>query len=566
MSAFTVDDIPWGEPRVIETRVGPRRVRDWKPPTGDHPFWALWRTGYLRERGYSLRKWKGEWQLTEWRQVDGTEPADVRPAVEAAQERNGIQHRAEQAEPELPADLQARFDQVVAIYEEIHRETGNDYSYQLPSIKRMAACMDGFDGGLDSSDTGAGKTPVAIAIAYILRRQVFVVCPKNVIPPWRRMARRFGVRLVAVNYEMLRTGNTEFARWIRQRDPKTKRYGKGKQFAYSDAFESGEWLFVFDECHRMKDPNTLNCAMGVEAIGAGFKVLGLSATAADNPLHMKFVGLLTGLFEQPNHFWGWCRDHGVRKGRWGMEFVGGRDVLSRIHRQIFPARGTRIRVADLGDRFPQTQIISEAYEMNGAGRQIDAIYHEMHEAIAKLEASKRKDKGACILVEILRARQEVELLKVPTLVQMANDARDEGMAVVVIVNFQASVDEIAKRLRTVNTITGSDKMEHRMRLIDRFNADDEDIVVLNIKAGGLGIDLHGTSSGKTRLALISPTYSGIDLKQALGRCHRAGGARSVQKIVWAAGTLEEKVCDRVRERLQRVSIFNDDSLDGLLAV
>ena len=179
--------------------------------------------------------------------------------------------------------------------------------------------------------------------------------------------------------------------------------------------------------------------------------------------------------------------------------------------------------------------------MNGATSRIQSVYEEMHEAIAKLEASKRKDKGACILTEILRARQEVELLKVPTMVQMATDARDEGMAVIVIVNFQHSVDEIAKRLRTVNTITGQDKMDWRQRLIDRFNADDEDLVVLNIKAGGLGIDLHGTTQGKPRMVLISPTYSGIDLKQALGRAHRAGGARSIQKIVWAAGTLEESL-------------------------
>ena len=564
MSTFSVNDIPWGEPKVIETKVGPRQVREWKIPKDAEPFWKLWRTGYLRQQGYSLSKWKGEWQLTEWRKTDGTETDNVRPAVAAAQERNHIQHDAELIEPELPADLRVRYEEVVAIYGEIEKETGNDYSYQLPSIKRLSVALDAFIGGLDASDTGTGKTPVACAVAKVLGRSVFVVCPKNVIPPWRRMARRFGVRIVAINYEMLRTGHTELARWIKRKNPRTGRFNK--VFAYSDAFDPEEWLFVFDECHRMKDHTTQNCAMGVAALDQGFKVLGLSATAADNPLHMKFTGLLTGLIAQPSYFFGWLRDNGVRKGRWGMEFVGGRDVLSRIHRQIFPARGSRIRVADLGDRFPQTQIISEAYELNGATSRIQSVYDEMHEAIAKLEASKRKDKGACILTEILRARQEVELLKVPTLVQMANDARDEGMAVIVIVNFQHSVDEIAKRLRTVNTITGQDKMDWRMSLIDRFNADDEDLVVLNIKAGGLGIDLHGTKEGKPRMVLVSPTYSGIDLKQALGRAHRAGGARSVQKIVWAAGTLEERVCEKVRERLHRVSILNDNELDDVLAI
>jgi SNF2 family DNA or RNA helicase len=204
--------------------------------------------------------------------------------------------------------------------------------------------------------------------------------------------------------------------------------------------------------------------------------------------------------------------------------------------------------------------------MNGLASQINDVYAEMHRELAKLEESKRRDKGSCILTELLRARQKVELLKVPTIVQMAKDGRDEGNAVVVVLNFQDSVTAVSKKLRTTNTITGEDNMEHRQRLIDRFNADDEDIVVMNIKAGGLGIDLQGTVKGKPRLVLISPTYSGIDLKQALGRCHRAGGAHSVQKIVWAADTLEESVCEKVRARMQRVSVFNDDQLDATLAI
>jgi hypothetical protein len=39
-----------------------------------------------------------------------------------------------------------------------------------------------------------------------------------------------------------------------------------------------------------------------------------------------------------------------------------------------------------------------------------------------------------------------------------------------------------------------------------------------------------------------------------------------QKIVWAAGTVEERACEKVRARLQRVSVFNDDRLDEALAI
>ena len=566
MSAFTVSDISWGEPRIVETRNGPRRVREWEPPKR-HAFWELWRTGYLRQQGYKLSKWKGVWRITEWRMPDGSESQPTAPAVEAAQQREDIQHRVEQVEPELPADLEERFREVCEIYQTIRKESGQDYRYQLPSIKRLATTLDQFNGALDASDTGAGKTPVACGVARTLGRALFVICPKSVMPPWRRMARKFGVRLRIINYEMLRTGNTEFGHWVEEENPRTGR--KYKRFEFTGV-DPDRTLLVFDECHRLKDYRTLNCNVGIAALDQDYKVLALSATAADNPLHMKFVGLLTDLIDHPAHFYGWLGQNGVKKGRFGLEFVGGRDVLSRIHRRIFPARGSRIRISDLGDQFPQTQIISEAYEMNGVAVEIQNVYDEMHAEIARLEASKRKDRGASILTEILRARQMVELLKVPTFVSMANDARDEGMAVVVILNFQDSINAVARKLKTVNTITGEDigtqGAERRQRLIDRFNADDDDLIVMNIKAGGVGISLQGTPTGKARLVLVSPTFSGIDLKQALGRCHRAGGAHSIQKIVWAADTIEEKACEKVRARIERVSILNDDSLDDALAI
>jgi superfamily II DNA or RNA helicase len=467
----------------------------------------------------------------------------------------------ELAEPDLPPAMQERFDRVVEIYEQIRQETGEDYSFQLPSIKRLCIAVDRFNGALDASDTGTGKTAVACAVAFILGLRLFVVCPKVIITPWRRMAALFQVECHCMNYEMLRTGRTVFGRWHERVSARGKPY-KVFQFRWLNPVDR---LFVFDECHRMKDYRTLNCQVGVAAIESKFKVLALSATAADNPMHMKFVSYLTRLVDHPSQFFGWMMTHGVRRGRFGLEFMGGRNVLSKIHRQIFPLHGSRIRIADLGDMFPQTQIISEPYEMESA-EEIEAIYREMHKALEELREAAADDKGACVLTELLRARQKVELLKVPTFVQMAKDGLDEGMSVVVVVNFDQTVTEVCRKLRTTNTITGAVKQDQRQDLIDRFNADHENLIVLNIKAGGLGISLHGKSTGRPRLVLISPTFSGIDLKQALGRCHRAGGAHSIQKIVWCAGTVEERACDKVRKRLQRVSIFNDDKLDESLAI
>jgi superfamily II DNA or RNA helicase len=550
MSTFNIEQVGWSEPRVVQTIRGLRQIRTWKPPPG-HPFWEVWSTGTLKQQGYSVSKWKDEWQVTEWREVSGAQPADVQRAVDAANRSDDVARRNEQADPELPPVLAARFSEVERIYNEIFEETGNDYRFQLPSIKRLALSCEAFDGGLDASDTGIGKTPVACAVAKTLGRKLFVICPLGVLPPWERMAKRFDVDIWAINYEMLRTGNTHYGWWDEN---------KKRKFIYD--LDPDEVLFVFDECHRMKDDSTLNAGLGLSAIEDGYKVLALSATAADNPMHMKFIGLLTGLFRHPSHFYGWMTQNGVRRGKWGLEFVGGRDVLSRIHRQIFPVRGSRIRIADLGERFPQTTIISEAYQMNGAADQIQAVYDTMAAEIAKLERRKASDRGASILTAILRARQEVELLKVPTLVQMAQDGLAEGMSVVVILNFEDTVQAVAQRLRCDCIIHGDQDRQIRQQIIDDFNADDEHTLIMNIKAGGLGISLQGSHNGRHRLVLISPTFSGIDLKQALGRCWRAGGATSIQKIVWAADTIEERTCEKVRSRIKRIDTLNDGELSS----
>jgi hypothetical protein len=556
MSAFNIEKVTWSKPEVIQTRRGPKRLRKW-PITGQ-AFWPEWRSGRLRALGYSISKYHGVWELNEWRDPD--EPAEIRHTFK---ERTDDALHAPDFDPQLRPTIQSRFDVYSERVLELGREAGFDASFQPPHIKRLVAAADAHDGALDASDTGTGKTICALAAVASLGLSAFVICPKQIFPTWRKWANKLGCDLAGtINYEMLRTGNTPLGDWaVDDKGRRSKRY-----FKFDKTILDPERVaLVFDEIHRMKDYKTLNCQLGLAAIAQGYKVLGLSATAADNPLQMKFVSLLTRLIGHERLFFGWMTSHGVRRGRFGMEFVGGRKELATIHRQIFPDHGSRIRIADLGDTFPQTEVIAEAYEMNGATAEIKAIYDEMHSEIAKLEATQEKDKGANILTVQLRARQRVELLKVPSFCHMAEDAMAEGMSVIVILNFEDSLQAVAKRLKTTSIIHGGQDDDHREQVRSMFDSDEENLIVMNIKAGGIGISLHGTSDSRPRLVLISPSFSGIDLKQALGRAWRAGGARSVQKIIFAAGTIEEDACDKVRARIGRIDTLNDGELTNALA-
>lgn len=419
--------------------------------------------------------------------------------------------------------------------------------YQLPAVRSQSIALQN-GGTLDASDTGTGKTYIALAVCTVLSRRAYVVCPKAVIPSWQRAAAHFGVALAGVcNYETLTRGN----------QPAVTKTGKEKiSFTWNLPAET---IIVIDECHRMKDGKTLNNKMGIAALRQGYGVFGLSATAADNPMQMKFSGSLTGLFE-PAEFWSWAAANGVYQSSFGYKFNDDREVLTKIHSQIFPKRGFRLRVKDLGDAFPESQIAAEAYGVNGAEKEIQKVYSEMKAELKRLKAKESGDGDALPITIRLRARQRVELLKVPAMVEMAEDAIEEGMSVAIFVNFNESADALCEKLKTRCAIRGGQSAVERESNIASFQADHQPVIVCNIKAGGAGVSLHGSPEARTRLAIISPSDSGQDLKQALGRVWRANGAKSIQRIFFAAGTVEEKVCENVRAKISRIDAINDGDL------
>lgn len=511
----------WSKPREVSTSRGPRLLRKAAPTEAFSQLWKGGKKEELKAAGAGFGKDRdGNWELTWWATVTATgEPA--KESVTALT-------------PEQEERLRAIESKLL--------------SYQVPSVTQMAIALQN-GGGLDASDTGTGKTFVTLAVSIVLNRPAYVTCPKAVVPSWRRAARHFGIKLAGIcNYELLRRGET----------PAVKQVGSGKDKRFEWQLDP-QTLLIFDECHRMKDYKTLNCGLGLAALRQGYATAGLSATAADNPMQMKFSGTLTGITTEKS-FYGWMLKNGVVKQRYGMEFIGGKSVLDKIHRQIFPAHGTRLRIADLGDAFPETQISAEAYSVNGVAGEINQIYEEMENELARLAASSAKDKDTCILTEMLRARQKTETLKVPAIASMVADAVAEGLSVAVFVNFDASADALQERLKTTCSIRGGQSAEDRERNIENFQADREPVIICNIRAGGVGVSLHGSPTSRRRLAVICPTFSGQDLKQALGRVWRANGAKSIQRIFFAADTIEESICKQVQEKIDRIDTLNDGDL------
>jgi len=416
--------------------------------------------------------------------------------------------------------------------------------YQLPHADKIEGALRTGRLAIDGSDPGVGKTYVAAEVA---RRvgfpQTLVVCPKVSIPTWRRVLEGFGVPVLdVVNYEKLRTGNTVHGKWVK------------RTFEWTTPPDT---LLIFDEVHRCKGRDSQNAKMLRD--GKGRPLLLLSATLADNPMELRAIAHVAGLSDWFS-FWGWLLRNGCKKGRFGMEFDKRRkDVLKSLHAELFQRRGARIRIPELGDQFPETQITAEALDF---GDDIAKVYKEMEEELEALQEASADDVPAQQLTVALRARQRVELCKVPGIVSLAKDFLDSGQSVVVFTNFRATLEAVCEKLGTKCAIHGEQSAHSRQQCIDDFQSNKERLIVVNIQAGGVSLSLHDTSGENPRVALVCPTYSAVELRQALGRVHRAGGGKSLQRILFASGTIEEKVCERVNAKLSRLDLLNDGDLDA----
>jgi superfamily II DNA or RNA helicase len=434
------------------------------------------------------------------------------------------------------------------------------FDCQVPHAKRLIYDLETNLAALDTSDTGTGKTYVALAIAKYLGLFPIVFTARSVVPAWQKIAKKhFGIYCYVNNYEQYKCNNTPFVQVRRG----VRKY-KGKEvetfkFVWVVPRKS---LLIFDEVHRCKDPGSINSKLLASTEKVNARVLALSATIADNPLQMYAIGLVLGLFKHWFGFQCWTYERGVSRGYWEPEFSNDPKDLKKIHNDLYPFKASRLTVADFGDLFPDNKIICEPYFMESA-KQIHDLYVDMREKTRQLRARGRVPRTDPILTQILRERQQVEKLKIATFIELARDHVAEGCSVAIFVNFRESVDILAEKLKTKCIIDGRVSDDEREANREAFQADKERIIICNTAAGGVGIGLHDITGKHPRVGLISPSYSAIDLKQVLGRLPRAGAkTKVIQKLIFCAETQEEQIAERVNEKMNNIDLINDGDLDG----
>lgn len=402
---------------------------------------------------------------------------------------------------------------------------------------------------LDASDLGTGKTICACETARRLGKDLIVIGKKIMKPVWAYWMDQWGVDGIVGNWEMAR-----------------KRGLPSIDGA----------LYCFDEVHEAGGYKTLNAKLLINVYEQGRPLLMLSATAIESPLKMWALGYILG-FHNLKDFYAWGFKNGVRRNYNypGFHFNNSHGYLARIHEHIFPAYGSRMRKNEIPD-FPECQTIVEMVDCSESEKDpllklyFDQIRIRELESELKREEKAAKSEtpwlntGGDVLPEILYARMRAELSKVPVLIELALAGLSEGHSVVIFCNFLPTIKaltSIRTDLADAEIISGAQDITERNEVLDRFQKDKTRVIISTIDSGGAGISLHDVTGKHPRLALLCPTWRATTFRQAIGRVWRAGAkTKAIQMLVYSAGSIEERVAERVRAKLGQIDQINDADL------
>ena len=362
-------------------------------------------------------------------------------------------------------------------------------------------------------------------------------------------------------------------------------------------------IIIFDEAHRCKNFKSMTSKMLISMKNNNInknKILLLSATIADKIICFKPFGVVFGFYNEVIYFKNWVRrlvgsigpistasqkdkikSVMAQKNNRSVNFYGSalaplshgtnhntnsskgtiddETILKIINNAIFPRYGSRIRIKELGNMFPQNQVTAQLYYCNNN----DEINQQYDIIKAAFEEYKLKQTSSGFpLAIILYARMKIELYKIPIILDVANDALENGYSVVIFVCFKETLQQLAEQLNTTCLIYGGQTLEARNEEINRFQNNKINVMISMIAAGGVGISLHDLHGGHPRMSIINPSWNSIELKQALGRIHRAGAKTpALQRLIYCANTYEDKICEVVENKLKNIDMINNGEID-----
>jgi len=306
-------------------------------------------------------------------------------------------------------------------------------------------------------------------------------------------------------------------------------------------------LIAMDESQRIKGRNTQQSKRAARLKLADHKVI-LSGTPIDkSPIDMwaqfRFVA--------PEVFGTRWKDfedeYCYKTGFMGKEIKFRLKKLPEFLEKLKPYC-IRVIKADVLD-LPKMEVVLSPVEL--LGKQL-RVYEEMsNEMITSLE-------GETVAVElkitqiaklqqicggfIINEDQETFSIGRAKVRRISSLIKNMTTPIVVFCKYLEEIKIVADELSHLKVAVLNGQTRNRSKMIEDFQAGLYDVIICQIKTGGVGIDLYSSCNA----IFYSLTYSFIDYEQALARVHRYGQTRDVKiYLVYAKNTIDEAIYEAI---------------------
>lgn len=386
------------------------------------------------------------------------------------------------------------------------------------------------------AEAGTGKTIMSLAFCILTGRKAFVITKSPIVSSFVELAKQFGMYDVIshlTSYSLAIRGKEYDVKTYDEtnpdksiipskhikRVPTTKPGKKRDEIYWSGNLKNT--VLIFDEPHNAKNDTSLahevltsSCNYIKTYPENNNILLPTGATPADKISNLAYITYILGITDL--------------KGRelpdTGFDIIKGGTYFVRLHNFLFNKAdpvAVKVTKRELEDELgisPPVTITLKAYLMTPTA---EKIIEEQNQYIADLLAGIIKKPQATVLQEITRARQVIELEKVPTFIDLTVQALKQNHRVLIFVEFHRSSDALYQVLKDYGAelFTGDTPSSIRPKLMRDFRMGVFPILIVHQGVADEGISLHAQVKIDTTV-LISPVWGGTRAAQILKRTDR----------------------------------------------
>ncbi|MDN3919071.1 DEAD/DEAH box helicase [Pelomonas sp. PFR6] len=455
--------------------------------------------------------------------------------------------------------------------------------YQLAGLAWLQYLREQKLAGILADDMGLGKTAQALAHLLLEKqagrlggggdgsRPALAVLPSSLLFNWRAEAARIAPSLRV----LLLQGPERAQHFGRLADYDLVLTSYPLVWRDIDALAAQRWhLLIVDEAQTVKNAAS-RAAKALRRIAARHR-LALTGTPLENhlgELWAQFDFLMPGFLGDARSF--------QRLWRKPIE-VNGESLRAQLLAQRVRPFILRRRKDEVAAELPPLTTVVRRLQLQGRQRDLYESVRVAADQQVRRVLQRRGFAGAQISVldALLKLRQVCcdprlvkseefaeapERAKLDLLAQMLPELIAEGRRVLLFSQFTEMLDLIAAELPAWGLpflmLSGATPVAQRANLVQRFQAEEVPLLLISLKAGGVGLNLTAADT----VIHVDPWWNPAVEAQASARAHRIGQTRPVfvYKLV-VEGSIEERMLElQQRKEALAEGVLGADEADAL---